>query len=154
MSKNRTLEISSLMGSSTNENIPLDLTEIEQSLNLWSELFPMIEKEILTLTNVAQEMQECSGKDGPTDRSITYEEGKKGIERISSLFLMFLFLPSESEKYVDALMKIAARINDVEEKATTCIKEARQQLKKVRKRFRFSVTMFSFVQDTNDRWQT
>lgn len=67
---------------------------------------------------------------------------------------MFLFLPSESEKYVDALMKIAARINDVEEKATTCIKEARQQLKKVRKRFRFSVTMFSFVQDTNDRWQT
>lgn len=30
-------------------------------------------------------------------------------------------------------MKIAVRVNDVEEKATTCIKEARTQLKKVRK---------------------
>ena len=30
-------------------------------------------------------------------------------------------------------MKIAMRVNDVEEKATTCIKEARTQLKKVLK---------------------
>jgi len=29
-------------------------------------------------------------------------------------------------------MKIAVRVNDVEEKATTCIKEARIRLKKVR----------------------
>jgi hypothetical protein len=28
-------------------------------------------------------------------------------------------------------MKIAVRVNDVEDKATTCIKEARTQLKKV-----------------------
>ena len=28
-------------------------------------------------------------------------------------------------------MKIAMRVNDVEDKATTCIKEARTQLKKV-----------------------
>jgi hypothetical protein len=41
--------------------LSLDYTEIDQGLNLWSELFPMIEKEIITLTAVAQEMQECSG---------------------------------------------------------------------------------------------
>ncbi|CAF0925620.1 unnamed protein product [Adineta ricciae] len=58
----------------------------------------MIEKQIATLTSVAQEMQECP----------------------------------ESQKYVDALMKIAVRVNDVEEKATKCIKEARTQLKKTK----------------------
>lgn len=41
----------------------LDYTEIDQSLNLWSEIFPMIEKEITTLTTVAQEMQDCAGLD-------------------------------------------------------------------------------------------
>lgn len=40
----------------------LDYTEIDQGLNLWSEIFPMIEKQIGTLTTVAQEMQECPGK--------------------------------------------------------------------------------------------
>lgn len=40
----------------------LDYTEIDQGLNLWSEIFPMIEKQIATLTTVAQEMQECPGK--------------------------------------------------------------------------------------------
>jgi hypothetical protein len=39
----------------------LDYTEIDQSLNLWSEILPMIEKQIGTLTTVAQEMQECPG---------------------------------------------------------------------------------------------
>lgn len=56
----------------------------------------MIEKEIVTLTAVAQEMQECP----------------------------------ERQKYVEALMNIARRINDVEDKASSCIKEARLQLKK------------------------
>lgn len=46
---------------SMTENYVLDYTEIDQGLNLWSEILPMIEKQILTLTNVAQEMQECSG---------------------------------------------------------------------------------------------
>jgi len=76
----------------------LDYTEIDQGLNLWSEIFPMIEKQIVTLTNVAQEMQECP----------------------------------DHQKYVDVLMKIAIRVNDIEEKATTCIKEARTQLKKTK----------------------
>ncbi|CAF4244395.1 unnamed protein product, partial [Adineta steineri] len=76
----------------------LDYTEIDQSLNLWSDIFPIIEKQIVTLTTVAQEMQECP----------------------------------ERQKYVDALMKIAMRVNDVEDKATTCIKEARTQLKKTK----------------------
>jgi len=40
----------------------LDYTEIDQGLKLWSEIFPMIEKQIETLTTVAQEMQECPGK--------------------------------------------------------------------------------------------
>jgi hypothetical protein len=39
----------------------LDYTEIDQGLNLWSEILPMIEKQIATLTTVAQEMQECPG---------------------------------------------------------------------------------------------
>lgn len=39
----------------------LDYTEIDQGLNLWSEILPMIEKQIVTLTTVAQEMQECPG---------------------------------------------------------------------------------------------
>ena len=39
----------------------LDYTEIDQGLNLWSEILPMIEKQIVTLTMVAQEMQECPG---------------------------------------------------------------------------------------------
>ena len=39
----------------------LDYTEIDQGLNLWSEILPMIEKQIATLTSVAQEMQECPG---------------------------------------------------------------------------------------------
>jgi hypothetical protein len=41
----------------------------------------------------------------------------------------------ERQKYVDALMKIAVRVNDAEDKATTCVKEARTQLKKVIKHF-------------------
>ena len=41
----------------------LDYTDIDQGLNLWSEIFPMIEKEIVTLTAVAQEMQECPGNE-------------------------------------------------------------------------------------------
>ncbi|CAF1091476.1 unnamed protein product [Rotaria sordida] len=89
----------------TIDNCVLDYTEIDQGLNLWSEIFPLIEKQIVTLTSVAQEMQECS----------------------------------ERQKYVDALMKIAVRVNDVEEKATTCIKEARTQLKKTK-----------FIDKTND----
>ncbi|CAF1086553.1 unnamed protein product [Rotaria sp. Silwood1] len=80
------------------DNCVLDYTEIDQGLNLWSEILPLIEKQIVTLTTVAQEMQECP----------------------------------ERQKYVDALMKIAVRVNDVEEKATTCIKEARTQLKKTK----------------------
>lgn len=90
-----------------------DYTEIDQGLNLWSELFPMIDKEISILTTVAQEMQECSGKK---------TKFKCFVHRHRRL---------EREKYVDILMKIAQRVNDVEEKATTCIKEARTQLKKV-----------------------
>jgi len=39
----------------------LDYTEIDQGINLWSEILPMIEKQIVTLTTVAQEMQECPG---------------------------------------------------------------------------------------------
>jgi len=39
----------------------LDYTEIDQGLNLWSEILPMIEKQIVTLTTVAQEIQECPG---------------------------------------------------------------------------------------------
>ncbi len=46
----------------------------------------------------------------------------------------------DHEKYVDALMKIAVRVNDVEDKATTCIKEARIQLKKVEDQILFSFT--------------
>ena len=45
----------------TNELALLDYTEIDQGLNLWSEILPMIEKQIVTLTTVAQEMQECPG---------------------------------------------------------------------------------------------
>ena len=44
----------------------LDYTDIDQGLNLWSEIFPMIEKEIVTLTAVAQEMQECPGNEQET----------------------------------------------------------------------------------------
>ncbi|CAF4406016.1 unnamed protein product, partial [Rotaria magnacalcarata] len=43
----------------TTDNYVLDYTEIDQGLNLWSEILPIIEKQIVTLTNVAQEMQEC-----------------------------------------------------------------------------------------------
>jgi hypothetical protein len=45
----------------TSDSFLLDYTEIDQGLNLWSEILPMIEKQILTLTTVAQEMQECPG---------------------------------------------------------------------------------------------
>lgn len=93
----------------------LDYTEIDQGLNLWSEILPMIEKQIVTLTTVAQEMQECPGNH-------------------SIQFVRFSFdnpYCLDREKYVDALMKIAVRVNDVEDKATACIKEARTQLKKV-----------------------
>jgi len=45
----------------TNDISLLDYTEIDQGLNLWSEILPMIEKQIVTLTTVAQEMQECPG---------------------------------------------------------------------------------------------
>jgi hypothetical protein len=45
----------------TSDSSLLDYTEIDQGLNLWSEIFPMIEKQIVTLTTVAQEMQECPG---------------------------------------------------------------------------------------------
>ena len=45
----------------TIDSCPLDYTEIDQGLNLWSEILPMIEKQIITLTTVAQEMQECPG---------------------------------------------------------------------------------------------
>jgi hypothetical protein len=51
----------------TGQVISLDFTEIDQGLNLWSEIFPMIEKEIATLTSVAQEMQECPGKQAHED---------------------------------------------------------------------------------------
>jgi hypothetical protein len=92
----------------------LDYTEIDQGLNLWSEILPMIEKQILTLTTVAQEMQECPGN---------------YLQLDFILFYYRLFL--DRQKYIEALMKIAVRVNDVEDKATTCIKEARTQLKKV-----------------------
>ncbi|UJR37185.1 hypothetical protein I4U23_029893 [Adineta vaga] len=82
----------------TTDSSSIDYTEIDQTINLWSEIFPMIEKQIATLTSVAQEMQECP----------------------------------ESQKYVDVLMKIAVRVNDVEDKATKCIKDARTQLKKTK----------------------
>jgi hypothetical protein len=36
-------------------------------------------------------------------------------------------------------MNIAVRVNDVEEKATTCIKEARTQLKKVKDKIFFQI---------------
>jgi len=39
-------------------------------------------------------------------------------------------------------MKIAVRVNDVEEKATTCIKEARTQLKKVNDRFLSNTSIY------------
>lgn len=45
----------------TMDNAVLDYTDIDQGLNLWSEIFPLIEKQIGTLTSVAQEMQECHG---------------------------------------------------------------------------------------------
>ena len=35
-------------------------------------------------------------------------------------------------------MKIAVRVNDAEDKATKCIKEARTQLKKVKEHFNYS----------------
>jgi hypothetical protein len=46
----------------TSDSSLLDYTEIDQGLNLWSEILPMIEKQIATLTTVAQEMQECPGR--------------------------------------------------------------------------------------------
>jgi hypothetical protein len=42
-------------------------------------------------------------------------------------------------------MKIAVRVNDVEEKATTCIKEARTQLKKVKEKFLSNISKFRFT---------
>lgn len=57
-----TNDFSSMMVPSNADGSTLDYTEIDQGLNLWSDLFPMIEKEIGILTTVAQEMQECSGK--------------------------------------------------------------------------------------------
>ncbi|CAF2611624.1 unnamed protein product [Rotaria sp. Silwood2] len=103
----------------TIDNCVLDYTEIDQGLNLWSEILPLIEKQIVTLTTVAQEMQECPGN-----------LIKSFIIFISVFFVLFPF--KERQKYVDALMKIAVRVNDVEEKSTTCIKEARTQLKKTK----------------------
>ena len=47
----------------SNDIALLDYTEIDQGLNLWSEILPMIEKQIVTLTTVAQEMQECPGNE-------------------------------------------------------------------------------------------
>ncbi|CAF1688506.1 unnamed protein product, partial [Adineta ricciae] len=43
----------------TTDASAIDYTEIDQAINLWSDIFPMIEKQIATLTSVAQEMQEC-----------------------------------------------------------------------------------------------
>jgi hypothetical protein len=57
------------------------------------------------------------------------------------LILSFL----DRQKYVDALMKMAVRVNDVEDKATTCIKEARTQLKKVNENSLF-LNLFSLDQ--------
>jgi hypothetical protein len=51
----------------------------------------------------------------------------------------------DRQKYVDALMKMAVRVNDVEDKATTCIKEARTQLKKVNENSLF-LNLFSLDQ--------
>ncbi|CAF5146483.1 unnamed protein product, partial [Rotaria magnacalcarata] len=96
MSSRTTINTTSYTIMPTTDNYVLDYTEIDQGLNLWSEILPIIEKQIVTLTNVAQEMQECP----------------------------------ERQKYVNALTEIAVRVNDVEDKATTCIKEARTQLKK------------------------
>ncbi|CAF3123404.1 unnamed protein product [Rotaria socialis] len=98
MSSGTAISTTSFTTMPTTDNYVLDYTEIDQGLNLWSEILPIIEKQIVTLTNVAQEMQECP----------------------------------ERQKYVDALTKIAVRVNDVEDKATTCIKEARTQLKKIK----------------------
>jgi hypothetical protein len=55
-----TANSSSMVMPSTDISL-LDYTEIDQGLNLWSEILPMIEKQIATLTTVAQEMQECPG---------------------------------------------------------------------------------------------
>ena len=79
----------------------------------------MIEKEIVTLTAVAQEMQECPGNE------------RKNLPRALDGADKIPFFLVERQKYVEALMKIARRINDVEDKASSCIKEARLQLKKV-----------------------
>ncbi len=41
-------------------------------------------------------------------------------------------------------MNIAVRVNDVEDKATTCIKEARTQLKKVKDKFLSNISTYFF----------
>ncbi|CAF4405733.1 unnamed protein product [Rotaria sp. Silwood2] len=91
----------------TIDNCVLDYTEIDQGLNLWSEILPLIEKQIVTLTTVAQEMQECPGN-----------LIKSFIIFISVFFVLFPF--KERQKYVDALMKIATKLidknNDTQEK--------------------------------------
>ena len=47
-------------------------------------------------------------------------------------------------------MKIAVRVNDVEDKATTCIKEARAQLKKVvRMNYDFLISLISLLEKTS-----
>ncbi len=44
-------------------------------------------------------------------------------------------------------MNIAVRVNDVEDKATTCIKEARIQLKKVQDKFLSNTSTYCFFLD-------
>ncbi|CAF1526329.1 unnamed protein product [Didymodactylos carnosus] len=78
----------------------LNYVEIDQSLCLWEDLFPLVESHITGLTNIAQEMQESA----------------------------------EQQKYVQELLNIAIRFNDSEEKARTCLKEARRNLKKSTRR--------------------
>ena len=63
----------------------LDYTEIDQSLNLWSEIFPMIEREISTLTTVAQEMQDCAGTDYFIDGLLSIEPLFAAVEDVRSM---------------------------------------------------------------------
>ena len=65
---------------STSDISLLDYTEIDQGLNLWSEILPMIEKQILTLTTVAQEMQECPGNSLQSNSIFSHDRVSRSSE--------------------------------------------------------------------------